>query len=430
MEKISWPVSYDHFNFRGKDYVFFGDVHTLENICTENCKNKKICWDLETFLVDLCQKKVSNKEYIDIFLEMFYGIEESMFKSLNTELPTYIMELAKSPSFLKCWSDDKTQCPFNPYARMHYTDVRFLKTMTKKGDAILPDPLDFIEKYPNTRIEVAIFNNLFKQRMIHNVIDFYFDSDDFSSDIYKYLSKNVKIGVTLDNMYRWKTLKIHPIRKQYIKLQKQDFELAKLIRSYIKKRIEDSIVDNEIVERFEASDLEDLEDLKDTIAYVGSDISSSLIDSYLLLRLFRKFDSPSQTAIIYAGLDHVKSYSDFFQEILKCEPLTSINNPGAASKKSKCLDGKPLAHLFHTPIYQSNSNDYLYGKIMAGKRFVFEKDGKSYYIDEKNANQVLQVGYDSSRYYIPYGEYDRIYFDSQEFLKGYGDPNVIPIENN
>lgn len=429
MQQISWPVSYEHFNFRGKDYVFFGDVHTLDNVCPGDCTIKKSCWNLEIFLTDLCQRKVDNKEYMDLFFELFYGIQHPVLKTLKVDPISYIIKTVRSPKFLKCWSDNKQQCPYNPYARLHYVDVRIMKTMMQNKETLASDPIQFIEKYPNTWKQVIVFNNLYEHGMIYDVIDLYFDSDNFSSDIFRYLTSNIQIDMVVQATYRWKTLKIHPIRKQYIKLLGQEPEIAELIRSFVKQQIQIMLQERDMIRTYQEAkelDADDLEYWSNLVGDAGVIIQARLLDTYLLLRLFRKFDKVSQTAIAYAGEEHIDFYSKFFTEELKCESLTRIRSQAETIKgRSKCLDGKPLAHLFHTPHYVSDSNEYLYGQIMAGKRFTFEKDAKAYYIDGSNVNQVLQVGYDTSRYYLANSEYDRIYFNTPEFLRGYG--NVGPI---
>lgn len=432
--KLSWPVSYDHFNFRGKDFIFFGDVHVEQAPCMDESKT------LADFIVDLSQQMVRDKMYMDFFLEVPYGIDIYNVLPDKSQDISYMIKLRETPSIRECYDINRKKCPYYPYVRMHYTDVRSFtdRALIKVSESIRKPAMvsieDYFSKYNDNLNEH--YKLFFADGFVLQYFDLLFNSDNFVGDAITILRKYPR-SITQPYLEHFRSLKfkIHPIRKQYLKLE--DRELAHLIKNFIITSVK-NYISSVIVENL---DKENWEITRENFSFFDGKVSLCLgfsMDAYLLLRMFRKFDNASQTAIVYAGVFHCEHYSNFFSKYVQCQRLSpqELSCENFQEERSKqdnyldnlnqCLENVPLEHLFKVPHFDNItfrnkkiSKEFLYGMIMGGTDMSFNLDNKDYIIDKVNVHQVLKIGYDKEKQYLENGPYDRIYFSSNEFLKGY-----------
>lgn len=152
LEFISGPVSWyyleipkDYLTFGAnntpttvgnKRYHLFGDAHfSRENNCTEQygvqCaavdKNGTVinynerCYDITYLLKQLFDETVAKKSQMDFFLEIPFRLPG--YKPFEQrEQAGYIYAIAEA--FDNCLQIEKKGCPYNPYVRFHYSDVR------------------------------------------------------------------------------------------------------------------------------------------------------------------------------------------------------------------------------------------------------------------------------------------------------------------
>lgn len=438
MQKLAWPISYDHFNFRGKDYLFFGDYHKKPSFpCTGNVpcatigpNGEKVnadspCWNFDYFLTDLASRMVREKRYLDYFSEVAFYTE--LQPDIIITGTSYIVDVLNSYYISRCYMANKTLCPFYPYARFHYGDVRKFMYIDERKIEILNDPLI-------TLINSGQLKNFKKFKEYFNLL---INSQDFPRDF-----SNLT-GYYDNTLIRFK---VHPIQKQFSKLALEDPQLAIIMKQYIFDYLQRLILYSRE---------------KDNILYQNMNypnislISVLIMDSYILPRMFRKFDNPSRVAITYVGGAHAAFYSNFFSDYLQLRLLSDVRisaetvveksmDEGEDVVPQQCYRTPSLNSLFHLPplkdsenivdviidgVQRKSSREYIYGILMGSKDLfdtlsspkVSVKIGPKYYsITKNNVHYVLKVGAENnSKSYITDGPYNRIYFNTSEFIRGY-----------
>ena len=131
-EYLSGPVSWYEYEFQDdegnkKMIHLFGDRHDLKTLCNPSLKcmknsssEKSNCYDFIYFLKELFDIIVSNEQYGDLFLEFPYNIHrKNIYQLLQNTMIGKIYN-----QFKDCLQYSKKECKYNPYVRMHYTDLR------------------------------------------------------------------------------------------------------------------------------------------------------------------------------------------------------------------------------------------------------------------------------------------------------------------
>ena len=150
LEYIQGPVSWYYFETDSelfgisRRFHFFGDIHLSKaNGCTDKYKipcakvdirgrvsdmNQR-CYDITYLLTSLFKNSKEEKRYTDFMLETYFKIKSvptplnylSQQNNQEKELD-YINTLSKI--FHQCFLISKEQCPYHPYVRFHYVDIR------------------------------------------------------------------------------------------------------------------------------------------------------------------------------------------------------------------------------------------------------------------------------------------------------------------
>lgn len=455
LKLLAWPVSYDHFNFLGKDYMFFGDIHNLNKACNEACaeispdgtfKNtNSFCWNFDYFLTTLMLKMKNTQKVLDVFLELGYFHSYNQFTDVFMK-GSYIAKTAESPFIKQCLNVDKRMCKFNPYSRVHYADLRLLynkniTTYKSPADIGNYDILEYLSTNWQQDYIQEILEDLLKNRKFKKFFDFYFDSDDYIEDVREFLGP-VSYPVGKLMMKLGQILKVHPIRKQYLKLKQQNPQLAGAVREFISLKVLDYTAEPNMNIMVFAMTL-------------FNNVSGLVIDAYTLLRMFRDFDNPAKVCIVYMGSHHTALYNNFFTNFLNCKLLSSpelsaalslrmIDIPDSKLKHDmagpdiKCLDVESeLGRFIEAPNITENTLDcifrdtgildkvsktreYIYGYITSSNKSVeiFENNVK-YLVDNTNVTYTLKVGSDKLPYYYKSTNLNRVYFKTKDFIRGY-----------
>lgn len=447
MEKLSGPASYDHFNFRGKDYLFFGDVHVKKNPCSTTCSQDQGCQDFINFLKKFSQQMVNDKIYMDVFLESPYGydfsreqIPRKISDSITIEPPefnlsdSYLADVLNDTDIKNCLTYAKRGCIYNPYVRIHYADLRFFS----KEDRLLSTPFSSLIKHHYRSSEYARL--FFDYGFLREYFNLMFYSNNFSKDGIDLLLKYPSLVTTnVIDHFEIIDLQMHPIRKQIMKVEHL---LSELVYKFIMSELD--IKMNEAIQVLQKVHWQLSEPEKEFIDAIFGFIDSFIMDAYLLLRLFRTFDKPSNMAIIYTGGQHSDNYSKFFRKYLGAMSFPSKYASTDVAKKfyknleipNQCITDDQLNSLINSPRLSTQNLDigggkinkqYLYGLVMTGTPVQLVYNGQKYTLNKSNVHQILQVGFDTENYYLKNGDYDRIYFSDSIFLEGYTKYNKLYV---
>jgi hypothetical protein len=156
---ISGPVSWYFFDFLGRKFHFFGDAHfskdnncprLFDQPCTtvtpqgEIVTPNQLCYDITYLLRELFDRSQREATYTDFFMEfpLRRGSSHSDLDQISNELQSgqpltqrqreqvenldYIGTLYLL--FNQCFQISKETCPYRPYVRFHYVDVRLAES--------------------------------------------------------------------------------------------------------------------------------------------------------------------------------------------------------------------------------------------------------------------------------------------------------------
>jgi hypothetical protein len=107
-----------------KIFHFFGDIHystdeTCEEMLKIECSKFDTCYSLPIFLETIFDMSVQKNIRTDFFLETPYLTENRIREETNFGYMHIVYNYFKD-----CFRFDKKKCTYNPYVRIHYSDVR------------------------------------------------------------------------------------------------------------------------------------------------------------------------------------------------------------------------------------------------------------------------------------------------------------------
>lgn len=334
----------------------FGEEHSYKTDCQEfDEENQPAGILIENFLHELI-------EISDCFLDLLVELEGytgyEYIKDFS-ELEDSNYRLVKiATTFSSCINaserDTEINKPKCSCSRIHYFDVRSIDGDHKQAG---PDPvslfifeyINIMKQYPHIQdIEVVEAYN-FAYKLIQMTIKyegimngFLLEiKDDEDSSYFQFW-----YGMLLKNHYTNKEFEhlgdnynIGETIKQFIK-NEMKLELKKEVQNNVSpcipcceliNKIAKLIMDNsKIIKRTTLQDVELIENFASLINLVVTSANASVIDSYLLARIFKKFDLNSEkpekrrstdepdearNIIIYAGNGHSAKYRKFLKQI-------------------------------------------------------------------------------------------------------------------
>ena len=394
---INGPFSWTCYSFGDRIFHIFGEYHNTvthyegSNGCSDLDNRFEVrnpgreCMSFAVLLTELSRKAVREEKYVDIFLERDYIPYGTGFDVVSRSYETYRNCVRKSLGnpeyvphgnryglndvnviFTPCLTHDKTACPYLPYSKFHYTDLRRL------GDPNL-------ENFTRTAVNYqSIFcallsnysltsGNLFAREMrkfealARNLwggdVDLYlqimiakFNIDDYENYVYSLFSREfldreenelLKLMVTEDFV----ALKHgrHPVRIQMKKLHSEGIlirgqSINTLIAGYFINEYHLSGIRDRMINfsRTSTSDIslqalgERYEALTKALFSYGYGPNFAMLigmDLYVLPRLFRSFSPKKSTVITLTGELHADFYRKFFEKMLRVRKLGEYKAP-------------------------------------------------------------------------------------------------------
>lgn len=325
------------------------------------------------FLYALAAASKRNKQHMDLFLELDYIPQSLMHPERIWRLPrlsAYDMDIIAAVfSHMGCGSlvrEEKDRCDVHPYCRFHVADYR-----TKPwNDELLPElPLTMVLEITYNTLSDAILNATSEKKLkqyleyaeaISQFVrelgedwlqrDFYIalDSDHylqdrwaFMEDAYNQLMKNTTHLAAISGLvnlfkrvqYRsahgekrtYDRTRVHEVRKQFLKLQKEDPNMAENVRLFLKNRYPWGNLSWLSEFGKQARD----EDFPEDHVISFPNAGAVFMDIPLLCRMMRNFGTtPSFIKISYTGAGHAHFIYRFFEYILPGgQVFTNMRDP-------------------------------------------------------------------------------------------------------
>ena len=343
----------------------FGENHAENTDCVKFPKNNGRNEEQSGMRIETYLKKLT--EINDIFLDIFVEIPAYKQKTLKYSKPLSENKFANSrltkigTEFAACMDGTDRNIKNCSRSRIHYIDIR---TIEEGSD----DSLDPISNFIQLVLDIlSIHNNVTSNERKNSLL--YLARTDFG----QYIMNNFSLGK--DNakyLEFWNSM----ISNNYY-VQKEldhcDKEIAETISNFIKKEIQvalDAKIDDVDQNESNLNNIQTLSKFLNTInadTEIGDDeiiyyfhslitfaieINFVIVDSYILCRIFKKFnlqpdnqqkirstdepESPSNI-IIYAGDDHCVTYRKFLKEI-GFTLIADIGSRNTGFSVKNCID--------------------------------------------------------------------------------------------
>lgn len=176
LEFIQGPISWFYFEIgpellgMRRRFHFFGDAHFSKSNgctkkylvpCTQISPTRKVlnlnqrCYDITFLLMNLFKNAKEEKRYTDFLMELPFKstpteVGSNLDKLVSEEVQTLLKRNSTNLDYIstlyvifnECFQIRKEECPYRPYVRFHYVDVR----LSEKRQAIALNTYIFIEK--------------------------------------------------------------------------------------------------------------------------------------------------------------------------------------------------------------------------------------------------------------------------------------------
>ena len=347
--------------FYQKLIYIFGEEHSSETDCDKFDKtNKPAGTRIENFLKDLIE---TTDCFLDVLIEFeaYKGNEYSIPLSDNKD-SNRLVEIAKT--FSSCINaserdkeENKPKCSFS---RIHYFDVRSIERDPKQKEKGPDDVSHFIFEYINitngcitdeyyinvaddkiNQLVIDLLNMTIKYEEVMRGFLLEPNTKEYLDFWYGMLSKNHYTQKELDHLGKDKLgqdgisikTRIESFIKSELLLQLQEEQKDEKTGecttcSYLINTLAQSVMDyTKLTYRTPLEDTELIENFLSLISLIIL-VNASVIDSYLLARIFKKFDLNStekekrstdepeeaHNIIIYAGNKHCATYRKFLKD--------------------------------------------------------------------------------------------------------------------
>lgn len=347
--KLSGPVSWYRFtDYNNNMYDLFGDRHFSYDY---SCANDD--YTISRLIDTIFQHNIKSNIITDLYLETGFIHKFHNLPNRRPPLRGYMDDVYAM--LLNCLSPDKKGCQYDSQlVRIHYSDIRsishkrydigihldlntYINNFSPKIKDIVigtgkcgtigaqnVDPIYINEAREFYSTVVFIYENFI------NILSIMESYDDFPKNIDLLINEipegeaGNSIRKKLNNMKLLTSVRdginMHKISLQFAKLG----EIGNLIKLFIREKavkiIEELKYDANIFNSslnllnypnmINDASVTNLENSLETIRYQLVNLSSLIMDEYLLSRMFKSKDS--RYVIIYAGAAHVNNYADFF----------------------------------------------------------------------------------------------------------------------
>lgn len=327
MYSISGLNMYVEYQLENKTFLFLGEYHGYRQGCQHNA------YHIDDWLADRLINNNNNKLITDVYVEKYFT---KLNKRRDKHGQSHLVNF--TTKYNSCFVNYKNNCPFYPYVRLHYTDIRYIEDIDRIY-IIDPFNLDYIlytlsstNLFDIIDIINLIINNY------KNLLVMLLDPALFTVILKKYINKNTNIYFDIfKDIDKYSVIKngkkMSRIAANILKLKNKDKNLADKIVSYIYKKadvimskiklpIKDNLVSLENIKMLNLT-FNDIYNLINDINVKLISIGALLMDAYTLARMFN-YDSDE--VIVYTGSSHINLYIDFFHSINLIPNIQIIND--------------------------------------------------------------------------------------------------------
>jgi hypothetical protein len=371
LQYISGPITWTGFDFGNKAVHFFGDRHFSREFNCEDyydftCSNSKdfnpnsICMTIDGLIRAIFETSDKRGFYADFFLESPYQTKKikprkkTESSSIGYFADVYDYNIERINSGI-----------INSKTKFHPIDIRSDWTIcdrrTKKCERMCLDLFTYISLL---LIQSKDESDLTRKSFGDDIVDLFQNGslDYYKSDNYilfiKNLIKQLSDWENKTSLHQEFLIKLDKILKHLTaygiggKSKNLSYQSIKMLESLNKKEITFKGVNiSEYIQEFFEKQKNQyynqyLKNQSDLDLIFLLEIGASLMDISTLTKIFKRManDEP-QVLIVFAGNDHIKSYVNFFTEILGLKPL-----PGSISSKKenhmRCLEDPNFSTIF------------------------------------------------------------------------------------
>jgi hypothetical protein len=399
------------YTYNNKTYYFLGDVHgTRVGSChelgykcdafnynfTDTTDEHTNCTTIGALLHNWFIYNNKHNIKTDFYLEEFYTNDNerqntSEFKIIVNNRPTKNVKQGvpfKDYSWMEllpnimapCFIRDKRNCPYYPNVHLHYIDIRINSINNKLVDTT-PFSIDLIYDYvqdnqPTTiqefmslREDVIMYINfLIKNYKI--LIIALLSHNGYQTYLSEMSKINNKLSIYMDEHVNPLTTEYEGVvmfraAKELYRLSKKDTVIYESLIKYLyqmvekvlfnvlkyEKKIENQINTYNTMKKRNLLEKKGLRRSYNELLEIINgydlyfiDMQSVLMDAYTLSRMFLQ---DSEEIIVYAGIDHIKVYTTFFNQI--SEPDLEIQSV----KNKTCLINDNIPKYINARKYKS-----------------------------------------------------------------------------
>ena len=333
IHKILGPVSWTFYKYKGRNIHIFGDWHAKNNPC--NSCNIETCMNMSQLINYISKRSVDEKQYTNIFLEATYS--GSKINEPIKYKESYLGDLVNDS--YSCLQFDKSTCPWYPYSKYHYIDIRhqygiatgFMPSIEIIGEtAEKYATINYITTLKYMQVLEKLSNELkSKPELIFNI---YVDKNQ-GATISEILSKRIGILNQSVDLFK-KGTKTHRIRYQLLKI---DYQLSKQLRDFFFIKYNKlvtvflKLMDNDwLVAKENIISKQDVKKSKFALKNINtvlSDLGAIFVDIYFLARMFRsmEWDPSCKLFVAYMGNGHKLNCDEFLKTL---EDISIIKRGG------------------------------------------------------------------------------------------------------
>lgn len=343
-----------YIEYDGKKYYLFGDVHDQTTTCDGLCDYHNYTFD-KTFTYNTNCTTITalldnwfhyNNKYnikTNVYLEKTYTKKDNYklnfidtrklegdVGTLTTIKPKHMswMQLTNDV-FRKCLTTNKSNCPFYPYVKMHYIDIRAVDDTRISPFYINDIYHEVIGSKLNPKLEETYKMKKYVTDIISTLVYNYdiivaglLDPSGFNAVV------NVINGILpykVDYLYQLSTTRNDVVMyKIAAELQKLDTYMYDKVITYIYGFIDDLMIpvdenyDQDLTAIFDNFGLNVeynllcIELFLTKYHNIFTILSAYIMDAYVLARLLTQEGDEN---IIYAGVAHIDIYKDFFKQL-------------------------------------------------------------------------------------------------------------------
>jgi hypothetical protein len=328
INKIVGPTHWSYFRYKGRNIHIFGEYHMqIDKTDYDNDFTMNI---IQLFKY-ISQRSIDEEKVTNFYLESQYMLHtERQVKYIGSYLNHVIGE------FKPCLQRIKTKCPYYPYAKYHYVDVRHVSS----GMTIMHYIINIVENITeNKPLRILGIMNHFE--VIVNelkmrpdlLFEMYVDKDQ-GNKLLEVFIKRMGIKTPIYENFKTGTM-MHKVRWQ---LKNIDTDISQKIRnfSYIqyKKGIDEliNLMDNKWPniknEMIFSQKFNTFKPFAKDIYNKTVEIASVFMDTYYLARLFRSmnWDPKCKLFITYVGDGHKERYDKFLNSLSDVELINKEDN--------------------------------------------------------------------------------------------------------